>query len=74
MKRLEQKGLTKILLHLKECSTESDVAKGQKREAVDALFDVFLQKINYMHLNVFGANQNLQNIGRILEYSSARFM
>ena len=38
MKRLEQQELTKILLHLKECSTERDVAKGQKHKAFVALF------------------------------------
>ena len=38
MKRLEQQGLTKILLHLKECSTERDVAKGQKHKASEAFF------------------------------------
>ena len=39
MKRLEQQGLTKILLHLKECSTERDVAKGQKHKVFEESFD-----------------------------------
>ena len=71
MKRLEQQGLTKILLHLKECSTERDVAKGQKHKAFEAFFDsmpiyhckFLLQKIKYFHLNCIRANKTLQNIG-----------
>ncbi len=38
IKRLQAKGLTKILLQLKEGLTERDVTKGQKHKVFEALF------------------------------------
>ncbi|MCW3106137.1 MAG: hypothetical protein JWQ09_643 [Segetibacter sp.] len=38
IKRLQEKGLTKILLQLKEGLTERDVTKGQKHKVFGALF------------------------------------
>ncbi len=38
IKRLEQQGLTKILLQLKEGLTERDIVKGQKHKGFEALF------------------------------------
>ena len=59
IKRLEAKGLSKILLQLKEGLTEREVAKGQKHKVFEESFDAMpiyhrkflLQKINYIHLN-----------------------
>ncbi|MDB5247461.1 MAG: hypothetical protein JWQ40_1855, partial [Segetibacter sp.] len=38
IKRLQEKGLTKILLQLKEGLTERDVARNQKHKVFEALF------------------------------------
>lgn len=54
IKRLQEKGLSKILLQLKEGLTERDVAKGQKHKVFEDSFDAktiyhrnfLLQKIN----------------------------
>ncbi len=59
IKRLEAKGLNKILLRLKEGLTERDVAKGQKHKVFEVSFDAkpiyyrnfLLQKINYIDMN-----------------------
>ena len=59
IKRLEAKGLSKILIQLKKGLTERDVSKGQKHKVFEDSFDAkpiyhrqfLLQKIQYIHLN-----------------------
>jgi hypothetical protein len=74
IKRLEQKGFTKILSQLREGLTERDVAKGQKHKGFEDGFDAkpiyhrnfLLQKINYIHLNcVRGKMQACRTLGRL---------
>ena len=81
VKRLEQRGLTKILLQLKEGLTARDVAKGQKHKGFEDSFDAkpiyhrnfLLQKINYIHLNCVRGKWKLAEHWEDYEYSSARF-
>lgn len=84
IKRLEAKGLSKILIQLKEGLTERDVTKGQKHKVFEDSFDAkpiyhrqfLLQKIQYIHLNcVRGKWKLVEHWFRWLseEHSSARF-
>ncbi len=81
IKRLEQQGLTKILLQLKEGLTVRDVDKGKKHKVFEDSFDAkaiyhrnfLLHKIKYIHLNCVLANGNLQNIGRRMNIAAHSF-
>jgi len=81
IKRLEQKGLSKILLQLKEGLTERDVKKGQKHKVFEDSFDAkpiyhrqfLLQKINYIHLNCVRGKWKLVEHWEDYEHSSACF-
>ena len=81
IKRLTQKGLTKILLQLKEGLTERDVLKGQKHKGFEDSFDAkpisnrsfLLQKINYIHPNCVRGKWKLAEHWEDYEHSSARF-
>jgi putative transposase len=81
IKRLDQRGLSKILLRLKEGLTERDVAKGQKHNVFEESFDAkpiyhrkfLLQKINYIHLNSVSGIWKLVEHWEDYEHSSARF-
>ena len=81
IKRLEAKGLSKILLQLKEGLTERDVAKGQKHKVFEESFDAkliyhrkfLLQKVNYIHLNCVRGKWKLTDHRGDYYHSSARF-
>ena len=81
IKRLEEKGHSKILLQLKEGLTERDVDKGQKHKVFEDSFDAkpiyhrkfLLQKINYIHLNCVRGKWKLVEHWEDYEHSSARF-
>ena len=81
IKRLQEKGQSKILLRLKEGLTEKDVAKGQKHKVFEDSFDAkpiyhrkfLLQKINYIHLNCVRGKWRLAEHWEDYEYSSSRF-
>ncbi len=81
IKKLELKGISKILIRLKEGLTEKDVAKGQKHKVFEDSFDAkpiyhrkfLLQKINCIHLNCVRGKWNLAEHWEDYEYSSARF-
>ena len=81
VKRLEAKGLSKILLRLKEGLTERDITKGQKHKVFEDSFDAkpiyhrkfLLQKTNYIHLNCVRGKWKLVDHWEDYEHSSARF-
>ena len=81
IKRLQEKGLTKILLQLKEGLTEKDVTKGQKHNVFEDSFDAkpvyhrkfLLQKINYIHQNCVRGKWKLVEHWEDYEHSSARY-
>ena len=81
IKRLEEKGHSKILLQLKDGLTERDVDKGQKHKVFEDSFDAkpiyhrkfLLQKINYIHLNCVRGKWKLVEHWEDYEHSSARF-
>jgi REP element-mobilizing transposase RayT len=81
IKRLEEKGLSKILLQLKEGLTHRDVAKGQKHKVFENSFDAkpiyhrkfLLQKINYIHQNCVWGKWKLVEHWEDYEHSSARY-
>ncbi len=65
--RLQQKGLNKTILQLKEGLTERDIIKGQKHKVFEDSFDAkpiyhrkfILQKINYIHMSCVRGKWNL---------------
>ena len=81
IKRLQAKGLTKILLQLKEGLTERDVTRGQKHKVFEDSFDAkpvyhrdfLLQKLQYIHLNPVRGKWKLVEHWEDYEHSSARF-
>ena len=78
---MQEKGLSQILLQLKEGLTERDVTKGQKHKVFEDSFDAkptyhrkfLLQKINCIHLNCVRSKWKLVEHWEDYEYSSARF-
>ena len=81
IKRLEQQGLTKVLLQLKEGLTERDIVKGQKHKGFEESFDAkliyhrnfLLQKRNYIHLNCVRGKWKLAEHWEDYEHTSAMF-
>lgn len=81
IKRLEERGLSKILLRLKEGLTQRDVGRGQKHKVFEDSFDAkpiyhrefLLQKINYIHLNCVRGKWKLVEHWEDYEHSSVRF-
>jgi len=81
IKRLEAKGLSKILIQLKDGLTERDITKGQKHKVFEDSFDAkpiyhrqfLLQKIQYIHLNCVRGKWKLVEHWEDYQHSSARF-
>ena len=81
IKRLQDKGLSEILLQLKEELTDRDVAKGQKHKVFESSFDAkpiyhrkfLVQKINYIHQNCVRGKWKLVQHWEDYEHSSARY-
>jgi REP element-mobilizing transposase RayT len=81
IKRLKEKGLSKLLHTLAEACSEKEKAKGQRHKVFEPSFDAkpiytddfFYQKLSYIHSNPVTGKWNLCSDFTVYPHSSAAF-